>query len=289
MNVNLSEAFTKLKLIESEDFDLLNKDEKESFSEFLNETEESDDAVVVFDTAAVDEEELEDSYLGKIVCQCPVCKSLVFKGWDEYEEMDEEVSCPYCFSVEHFDTIGKIVPIEDETKEEIEVKEPVEEVVEESCDTEPVQESLETVTVETDNEVINISSEEKSEACEECEEPVEEHETVEVIAPLEEPELSEAEEPKSEEITEVDEESFDEMAESWLKENYKNIKSYRTIRFTESKRTIGANGIVVLENGDKKRTTFVIRPGRLDESYRTKVVVENLELGIKKTIKGQLK
>ena len=291
---NLQEAFSKLNIMESGEFDLLDQEEKDAMKNFLDDDSVEAEDVDIIDPQAEDESELEDSYVGKIIVQCPVCRSLIYKTQAELdEEGDEPQTCPYCFSVEKFELIGRIVPIEDETAPEVVEEEPAapeataEPVVEiedkplEECggkdlkedfdpydieddvddyarDTygseahaeydeddecfniyvsgrlkrslsiskarkligESLKEDLENVTIETEDQVINVSAEDKVEECPECEadtmpveepaieEPAEEHEEAEVIAPLDD-ELSE-EEPMEDEVDEVDEDSFDE-------------------------------------------------------------------------------
>lgn len=306
---NLQEAFRKLNMLESNDYELLNQDEKDAMKNFLEDDEIEAEETDIIDPQAEDESELEDSYVGKIIVQCPVCKSLIYKTQEELdEEGDDPQSCPYCFSVENFDLIGKIVPIEDEAApevapEEVEAaEEPV--VVEESkekcpecgkeiceCGDAPLKEDLENVTIETENEIINVSSEEKSADIDVA--PVEEvapiedaeadeHEAAEVIAPLDDEE--------SVEVDEVDEDSFDEFAESWLREDYKNIKSYKSNRFIEQKNRIKVEGVVTLANGKKKLTEFVIRPARhISRNMKTSCLVENVNLKTRKMVGARIK
>lgn len=300
--VNLQEAFSKLNMIESSEFDLLDPEEKDAMKNFLDDDAVEAEDVDIIDPQAEDESELEDSYIGKIIVQCPVCRSLIYKTQEELNEMgDEPQTCPYCFSVENFDIIGKIAPIEDEMApeaveeapeaDEAPAAEPVVEVEDkplEECGDAPLQEDLENVTIETEDQVINVSAEDKVEECPECEaaaeipveEPAaEEHEDAEVIAPLED---DIPDEPMEDEVDEIDEESFDEFAESLLKDKYSNIVSYKTSKMKDCGNHVIAEGVVTLKNGDKKLTEFRIRPSRFSKEGKGTCLVENLQLNAKK-------
>ena len=67
---------------------------------------EDEEEIDVIDADAADEEDISPSYEGRIVCQCPVCKTLVFKTDD-----DELQVCPTCQS-EDLEEIGQIAPVE---------------------------------------------------------------------------------------------------------------------------------------------------------------------------------
>ena len=203
---------------------------------------------------------------------------------------------PYCFSVEKFDLIGKIVLVEDETAPEVIPEEqPADaEPVQEACDAckegeckeeeKELKEDLENVTIETEDEIINVSAEEKPEveemplelpAEEEKEEEEPEHEKAEVIAPLDDEEMED-------EIDEVDEESFDEFAESLLREKYNNIVSYKTTKMKDCGNHIMTEGVVTLKNGDKKLTEFRIRPSKFSRDGKGACLVENIQLNTRK-------
>ena len=59
-----------------------------------------------------------------------------------------------------------------------------------------------------------------------------------------------------EEMSEVDEESFDEVAESFMKREYSDIKSYRTTALTESNNTLFVEGKIRLKSGELVNTKF---------------------------------
>lgn len=116
----LNEAFKKLSLLNEETFDTsltgLNQ-----LSDFMDQ-DASDDVVKVIDTEAEFEDEVQDSYIGKVITNCNVCHSHVFENKDEIV-IDEdglvnaEKPCPYCGEQAGFTIVGEITPYVKETEE----------------------------------------------------------------------------------------------------------------------------------------------------------------------------
>lgn len=116
----LNEAFKKLSLLNEETFDTsltgLNQ-----LSDFMDQ-DESDDFVKVIDTEAEFEDEVQDSYIGKVITNCNVCHSHIFENKDEIV-IDEdglvnvEKPCPYCGEQAGFTIVGEITPYVKETEE----------------------------------------------------------------------------------------------------------------------------------------------------------------------------
>lgn len=313
--INLQEAFSKLNMMESSQFELLDDSEKDAMKNFLEDDELEAEPMEIIDPQAEEESELEDSYVGKIIVQCPVCKSLLYKSEDEIAaEGDEEQQCPYCFSIEKFDLIGKVVPMEDETApEEVPAEDPEAMPMEEGkdccpecgknpcecekkieeCDDGQLKEDLESVSIETEDQVITVNAEDKAADAEpaiEAEpeqeevvdaEPEESHEDAEIIAPLDDEEGMD--------IDEIDEDSFDEFAESFLRENYKNIKSYKTSSVKDCGKYALAEGIVTLANGDARKTQFKIRPAHFNKEGNGSCLVENLQLKKRAVVRSSVK
>lgn len=146
----LTEAFKQMELLESESFDL-NKKGISELDSFL-EDDVLDDFETIIDPKATNEDELESSYIGKVILGCDVCHSMIYKDPSEVK-VDEESQlanigelCPYCFTGDGYKVVGKVAPFKDITVEagegvdvrvdgkpvETEVKE--EEVVEESLE-----------------------------------------------------------------------------------------------------------------------------------------------------------
>jgi hypothetical protein len=144
----LSEAFKQLEILNEDVFDL-DKDGLEDLRDFQDEDEE--EVIDVIDPDAEDEEELKDSYVGKVILDCSVCHTDIYKDKEDVI-IDEETQlanvgeeCPYCFSVDGFNVIGEVKPFvetEFETDDDVEVEVDGEEVEEEDEDEEEKNESL---------------------------------------------------------------------------------------------------------------------------------------------------
>ena len=140
----LNEAFKKLSLLNEETFDTsltgLNQ-----LSDFMDK-DASDDVVKVIDTEAEFEDEVQDSYIGKVITNCNVCHSHIFENKDEIV-IDEdglvnaEKQCPYCGEQAGFTIVGEITPYVKET-EELEA-DPTVEVDGTPVESEPVEEPVE--------------------------------------------------------------------------------------------------------------------------------------------------
>jgi len=142
----ITEAFRKLDCLDEDLFDV-SKEGTEQLKDFIDDDIEGE-TVQIIDTEAEDGEDIEDSYIGKVILNCPVCHSMHYADKesieydDESELVDISKPCPYCHDVGGFEVIGEVAPyadvevkVDDETvtddgKEE-EEKDEVK--VEESC------------------------------------------------------------------------------------------------------------------------------------------------------------
>ena len=113
----IGEAFKALDALnESEDTFNIDEEGIQDIKDFLDDDSE-DDSVTVFDDEAETEEELEDSYVGKVIIDCCVCHSLIYKAPDEViidEETDlanVDEECPYCHSTgDGYKVVGEVAP-----------------------------------------------------------------------------------------------------------------------------------------------------------------------------------
>lgn len=313
---NLAEAFSKLNLIESSEFDINSAEGKEALDDFMSTVNSTEDEVTneIIDPEAEDELELSDSYVGKAVVQCPVCKSLIYRDMDEIENMEEE-QCPYCYTDVEMEVVGKIVPIDTPVSEESEevcpecgenpcvcdadADAPMDESVKRRARGKRLAENIkkrnrklmkEDITIITnDGTEIKIDGENNSEPEEDfgdfstdsfdVPELGDGEGTEEVIAPLDSEEG---------EVDEVDEDSFDEMAESLLKDNYKNITSYKTKKMTDKGNHFIAEGVITLANGQRRLTEFRVRPSKFSRDGKGDCLIENLQLGKKKVVRARV-
>lgn len=122
----LSEAFKKLDFLNEDDFSLDNASDIDDMSQFLS--VERDSVQDVIDPEAESEEELEDTYIGKVILHCPVCNSMIYKDLEDIEKDDDEElvnvgeECPYCYTSDGFEVIGIVSPFKEESEKEEEIE-----------------------------------------------------------------------------------------------------------------------------------------------------------------------
>lgn len=107
---------------------------------------------------------------------------------------------------------------------------------------------------------LNDSEEEQIEANSE-EEPAEEEPVEEVEETEEEPAEEESEE---EEVEEITEESFDYLANNFMKRTYHNVNNYKTTSAKESGNQLVVEGLITFNSGATKKTTFKFEPELLN-------------------------
>ena len=126
----LSEAFRQLELLNEEDFNLSTTADNSDLKDFLDNDDMSVMSLDVIDPEAETEEDLEDSYTGKVILDCCVCHSKLYKDKEEItvdEEQDlanTDEECPFCYSRDGFKIIGEVAPYS-ETEEETEIDESI--------------------------------------------------------------------------------------------------------------------------------------------------------------------
>lgn len=132
----LTEAFKALDALNEDTFSVSDDGIKK-----LAEFEDNDDLVdeiTVYDADAEDTEDLEDSYVGKVIVDCNVCHSKIYKDKsdvvidEETQNANIDEECPYCYSTDGFKVIGEVAPMSTETEEKVEV----EDDIKESCKSE---------------------------------------------------------------------------------------------------------------------------------------------------------
>ena len=116
----LNEAFTQLQLLNEEEFNLTDKDSIEDIKSLVDAP--VDASIDIIDPDANSEDELSDSYVGKVVLDCSVCHSKIYKDpseivIDEVEELaNVGEECPYCYTSDGFKVLGQIAPFSDDVK-----------------------------------------------------------------------------------------------------------------------------------------------------------------------------
>lgn len=340
-NIILTEAFKELELLEEETFDISSAEGMEDAQEFVQE-DPKEDEIEVADTYAEEEDDLSDSYIGKVVLECNVCHSKVFEDAEnvnideETQTANMEQECPFCFSNDGYKVIGQIAPMgqveeeitteeevveeepEELPEEEVEKEETEEEVVEESlekcpkCGKEPcecekeeecLEEDFKEASITTDDAHMEMTSDEdgkvtvttepiheeeveddfiEEESSEEMLAPVEDETVAEIKDETEDELLSDEEEPAEDEvdvdIDEFDEESFDELGESYLKKVYENVNSFKTTNVKTTSKNLIIEGVIDFSSGAKKKTSFLLEAKDINKKGIVRFIGENKEI-----------
>lgn len=82
---------------------------------FLDDDLDGEDEIEIIDAEANTQDDLSDSYVGKVIVDCNVCHSHIFKDKEDIDIDDSglvngEDACPYCGEQEGFVIIGEIAP-----------------------------------------------------------------------------------------------------------------------------------------------------------------------------------
>ena len=162
-------------------------------------------------------------------------------------------------------------------------------------DKKDLDESVETISVETDSDVVKVEPSEDGKIKVEAEpkeeedkpeedvviEPVDDELKAEIEANTEEEE-EETDEVKSsdntDEIEEIDETEFDELGESYLKEVYNNVDSFKTTGGYVNGDRIKLEGVIKFKSGKQAKTSFVFESISKTSRGKYKMIGENLQI-----------
>ena len=291
----LSEAFKKLDFLAEEDFSLYNNDSIDNMGQLL--ADPGTPAQDVIDPEAETEDELQDTYIGKVILHCPVCNSMIYKDLEDIvnDDVEEVVNigeeCPYCYTSDGFKVIGIVSPFE-ETSEEEEQEDETEDTAEEQVD-EELTEEFEKVEVATENQKVTLDADDDGKLTIEAE-PVEEDdedeedEEEEVLAPVPDEVAddieatandSESEDEEVEyDVEDFDSDSFDELGESYLKSVYENVSSYKTTDVSSKGNTLVVEGLIKFNSGKMKPTKFVFEASTATKNNKLRFIGENKQI-----------
>lgn len=286
----LSEAFKKLDFLTEEEFSLQDTAGLDDMDQLLK-TPASNIANVI-DPEAETEDELQDTYIGKVILHCPVCNSMIYKDLEDIvkDDVEELVNigeeCPYCYTSEGFKVIGVVSPFE-ETSEEEEEEDEEEDPDEEEKE---LTEEFETVEVATKNQKVTLDADDDGKLTIEAE-PVEEDdedEEEEVLAPVPDEVADDIEatannsEDEDEEVEydveDFDSDSFDELGESYLKSVYENVRSYKTTDASSKGNTLVVEGLIKFNSGKTKPTKFVFEANTATKNNKLRFIGENKQI-----------
>lgn len=289
----LSEAFKKLDFLTEEEFSLQDTAGLDDMDQLLK-TPASNIANVI-DPEAENEDELQDTYIGKVILHCPVCNSMIYKDLEDIvkDDVEELVNigeeCPYCYTSEGFKVIGVVSPFE-ETSEEEEQEDEEEDPDEEEKE---LTEEFETVEVATKNQKVTLDADDDGKLTIEAEpvedeEDDEEDEEEEVLAPVPDEVAddieatasdSESEDEEVEyDVEDFDSDSFDELGESYLKSVYENVSSYKTTDVSSKGNTLVVEGLIKFNSGKMKPTKFVFEANTATKNNKLRFIGENKQI-----------
>lgn len=292
----LSEAFRELDTLNEETFSL----DKEGIKE-LDEFEKDDtfeDVEDIIDPNAETEDDLQDSYIGKVILDCCICHSKQYKDKEDVILNEDqtlaniEEECPFCYSTDGFKIIGEVTDFEaddDEDDEDDEDEDDKDENEKEDKDEslkESVNEAIENLSVDTDDTHMEMTSDDSGKVTITTE-PRTDMRDEEMIKPIddetkEEIEMNSEESKEDEEVDvevdEFEEESFDELGESYLKKIYGNVESFKTTNVSSTKDKLIIEGLIKFNSGKSKNTTFIFESKLITKSGKVKFLGENKEI-----------
>lgn len=289
----LSEAFKKLDFLTEEDFSLYNTDSIDNMGQLL--ADPVTPAQDVIDPEAETEDELQDTYIGKVILHCPVCNSMVYKKLEDIvkDDVEELVNvgeeCPYCYTSGGFKVIGIVSPFEgtedkeDEQEDEKEDSSEEEKESEEHVD-EGLKEEFETVEVATEDQKVTLDANDDGKLTIEAEPVKDTEEEAEVLAPVPTEvadtieETDESPWPEDEvdyDVEDFDSDSFDELGEAYLKAVYENVSSYKTTDVSSQGNTLVVEGLIKFNSGKMKPTKFVFEAKTATKNNKLRFIGEN--------------
>lgn len=224
--------------------------------------EEADDVVDVIDSNAFKEKEMQPNYDGYIVLDCDVCHSKIYKKPEEIKidittgkvNVDEE--CPFCMTDGGFTVCGKIVPcdvkeIEKEQERDVEAahKESDEDKIEPDDDKEPKKDENEKASI------VPLSDEEKQQI-------VDGSYGQDVNA----------------DVSDIDDETFSELGEKYLKSIYDNVASYKLTEGAVKGNSLILDGKIKFKSGKEQNNRFVFESKTITKTGKIKMVGRNESL-----------
>lgn len=192
--------------------------------------EESVEQIVDVSAEAVDD--LKKSYIGSAILRCPTCHTMIYKEVDDLN-LSEEAStednkiynadeeCPHCGASDGYELVGQVASLDVD------------------ADGKPIEEPKPEETGDESTKEDDGEKEKSSPA----------HLDVG---------LSKDAVEESIDIESVSEEAFDKLITNYLKENYLNVKSYKTTSAAvdDETRTLTLEGVISFKSGKEKPTKF---------------------------------
>ena len=144
-----------------------------------------------------------------------------------------------------------------------------------------LEESVEEVEVKTDDTKIEVSSDEDGKVTVTTEPRRDEDSdgSGEIIEPISDETKMDIENNDVDiDVDEFDEETFDDLGESYLKQVYDNVESYHTNGVTSKDNKFIVEGVITFNSGSKKKTSFIFEGKDFKKSGRVRLIGENKEI-----------
>ena len=215
--------------------------------------------------------------IGQVAEYCPHCDDEDVKVETDEAEITVDVDKKEDEELEESTKLDDIDADADDKKEkakDIEQKENDDADADRDEKKKDLKEDMQNISIETDKEKINISSEPKEEEVKSDDE---------MIAPLE-PETeeefkSEVEETEPEysdvDIDEFEESDFDELGEKYLRRVYENVKSYKTTKGSTQGNMLKLEGVITFKSGKEAKTNFIFEAKSITKTGKLKFLGEN--------------
>lgn len=319
MSQYLNEAFKKLDTLNEETFSVTDSG-LQDFVKFT-EDDENENIIDIIDVDAETAEDLEDSYIGKVILDCCVCHSKIYKDTEDVVIEDDLANvgeeCPFCYANDGYKIVGQVAEF-DEDDEEDDTDEESEETKEDDDDDESeeldenildtktkakdgsksIKEGINNLSLNTDDTHMEMTSDENGKVTITTEpvgnEKTDENETIAPVEPEVQNEIksnvAEGEEIDID-VDEFDEESFDELGEGYLKKVYENVDSFKTSKVSYNDNTLVLEGVIKFNSGKSKKTTFLFENKQITKKGKVRFIGENKEIARGKksfTITGRI-
>lgn len=123
--VESKEVKNNKQINESESIDLTDKEDIKKGKKLLKAEDEEPEEEQIVDVDAETVTELKDSYIGNVILQCPVCRTLLYKKPEALQQDEEdaeiynkEEDCPHCGAKDGFELVGQVASLNVDAEEE---------------------------------------------------------------------------------------------------------------------------------------------------------------------------
>lgn len=202
-----------------------------------------------------------------------------YESWTESVEMldpdDEEAEDEFNFELSVFydlcDNLNVWVALDESLQETRKIKESKKR-------NKQVHEGFEKVEVETDDQKITVKSEPKEEVPGETMLAPVSAEVKDEIKIDSESEDENSEDEIDYDISEFSEDEFDELGESYLKNVYENVESFKTTFVGQNKNNLVLEGLIKFTSGNEKKTRFVFESFDANKDGKVRFLGENQQI-----------